>query len=1396
MTQQTQDFRVPLAVAEKLESVRARAWKVRLATALVGGLVVLLAAMGLAMAIDRWAILYSSTWRSLLTLAALTATGLTFAAWILAAWRYVNRVERVAADVDRSVPRLEERWSTIAQLSTPEKTRDVHPAMFRQVAEEANRGTPHVDPLSVVRLTGFTRAAWCLTAVTAILIGAAIMDSHRTGVLIKRFWLPMANISATEIHNVSEHGVVARGESLDIVAELAGSPVNEAKLFLNPEGENEQTITLVPRGDEQNRLTHRLRAVKQPLRYRLRAGDGQTDWQEVAVADRPELAAATLKVIPPEYTQQPPLEFEKLPRRISALIGSELQFAFKPREPVAKLHLDLTAGKQQPLLMDADGWYRWNVKLTENLSLSPILAEEHGLTNRRPPLCDVQARPDKPPVVRILTPNEEIAVRPDDKVPVTFVAKDDVRIGSAELVIYDESGKAGAEPRVLDTIPIPLGEQEGATEVKATIELDLAKYKVADGGSLSFAVRVREDRSLAPTPQETTPEMPASSEPQQTVDVAPQGDAIAEAGSAKPQAVTQPATTQAEAAALQIENPPSDPSGISKAIADAMPEKLKELAAENLPSSASSQTTESNASPSNVTNNSNGETTSERQALNTEGMPRETASEAQGEQMASQSPAAQSQGQPQKDSQEKAPQPETTAGSTPPPNSGGMNQLDMQPASQTSTSNRMRLKIDEWAGSFAGQERAQLEMIIAPQLLEIDELLEKAENLSRSVLDTVDADNEWQAAQGRDVDSAGQQIAKSLQIVEQIEQKSHGTPYAFIGLQLMNIGKAHIQPARREYWKALQTDNVTRVTATRDGWQHTVRARQMLADLTTKFENTQREYALAESIEKVKKMYQVFVENSMALLNPEGDGGGSPFTRKRVEFDVDEEYLARLKEVLEMRNNMRAELARILADDPRLLRRFLDAQQNRSRVLRHELEEMIESQRELNREVTAWSEADEAARPDLQAMLLQRHTETAADLAVDAAVLQDRFDTWLPLAQEINNADVQTAARLLQDVATATEELSADADSYIIQNQQAKLKEPTGESAEAIKEIVASAPISAETIAADAQAMHDQLTKLEVSLRQLGMLVDRSDMAVFAANRLVETRNLITLTAEWMRQLKHHQEGRYPNSAEVEQYRLAMQTDAMAGKLANLEQQMAALLQRGDNKIPENIALKSRELLAALDEQAAPNQLAAVYALRRNQLPRALERQNSALVAIEQAAKNYDEMIKLAIVELDKLPVQDPIASLLQDPTLDELLAELEQEIPMEELLGIPRRPSNLQVVGDFTRMGGDNSLMTGSNRQMVMNQLLQRQRMRQRRLDQAYRRAVARALKESELDAADEGELQLARETVDWNVLLSQLGDDLQQDADKAPPERYRRAIEQYFRQISRPKKSDIGIQ
>jgi hypothetical protein len=319
------------------------------------------------------------------------------------------------------------------------------------------------------------------------------------------------------------------------------------------------------------------------------------------------------------------------------------------------------------------------------------------------------------------------------------------------------------------------------------------------------------------------------------------------------------------------------------------------------------------------------------------------------------------------------------------------------------------------------------------------------------------------------------------------------------------------------------------------------------------------------------------------------------------------------------------------------------------------------------------------------------------------------------------------------------------------------------------------------------QQLYDQLAQLDVALRQIAAREDDAESAAFAANRLVDTRRLIADSSAWLRQLNAYTAGKYTGAAEVEQYRLAMKTEELAGKLGGIEQQLAAMLERADGSLPEPIAKKAREFLSTLDREASPNQLAAVYALHGNIFPRATDRQQAAGAALSKAEKQYDELMKLAITELDKLPVQDPIASLLDDPTLDELLAQLEQEFQLAELLGIPQRSSNLRIIDDWMRPGnnggGGGNPMAGPN--MAKNQVKAEQQRAQRKLDQAYRRTIARALKETE--SMPKVEIAKPAKLSDWNRLVSELGSDLRQGRDKAPPEQYRRAIEQYFSQISR---------
>ncbi len=231
---------------------------------------------------------------------------------------------------------------------------------------------------------------------------------------------------------------------------------------------------------------------------------------------------------------------------------------------------------------------------------------------------------------------------------------------------------------------------------------------------------------------------------------------------------------------------------------------------------------------------------------------------------------------------------------------------------------------------------------------------------------------------------------------------------------------------------------------------------------------------------------------------------------------------------------------------------------------------------------------------------------------------------------------------------------------------------------------------------------------------------------LYSPARLADARRLMAETTAWIRQLDDQRAGNYARAAEVTQYRLADTTDQLAGKLGGIERQLAGLLQRPDNKLPEAVAERARACLDALDKQAQPNQMAAVYALRGDQFERANERQQAAYDGLAAAEKAFDQMMRLAVSEMDKLPVQDPIAQLLEDPTLDDLLADLERELPLRELLGIGNRPTNLQILGDWLRPG----MMGGGAGAMFGNQMRQQDRQARNRLNRAYQDAIRRARK------------------------------------------------------------------
>src|SRR5262249_13383358 len=139
---------------------------------------------------------------------------------------------------------------------------------------------------------------------------------------------------------------------------------------------------------------------------------------------------------------------------------------------------------------------------------------------------------------------------------------------------------------------------------------------------------------------------------------------------------------------------------------------------------------------------------------------------------------------------------------------------------------------------------------------------------------------------------------------------------------------------------------------------HIQRARELLAKLTRVYDAVKINHQLADEMIRVKKMHQVFIEDTLRLLGSQRPVL-NPKQRKFLEIDIDEESLKPLKEVLEKKRDVQAALAKLLATDPRLLARFMAQARLDADSLRDQMPLLARRQGELTDEVGKLTEAGE-----------------------------------------------------------------------------------------------------------------------------------------------------------------------------------------------------------------------------------------------------------------------------------------------------------------------------------------------------------------------------------------------------------------------------------------------------
>lgn len=501
---------LPSTMEDKLRAIRRRLVLLSVARACAFGAAALMVAMIVVMGLDWWLTLFSTTIRVALTsaslilgVAALLATGVRP---LIDAMKFA----RAASDADGEVPQLEERWTTVASFATSkhQPTSATARAMLQQVTSEAVALGRLVKPAQVAKPAALKPALLALSGSGFLLVAFLATNWAQTSVLLHRFWSPLQNITATQLASVTGDRVVPRGERLELIVEQAGVRHAVAKLEVEGRDGILDVFEMNSNAKSQGAFAYEL-PVDNSFRYRVSAGDGQTQWHQVTAIDYPELAEVRLTVSPPEYVDRPPYEKSVIPSRVKVVQGSRLKLMMKPAAALERLELQLVdhlrgpGGEDQSsrraVVLDPqpDGWYRFETQLVDDLSLSPTLLNAHGLKNEDKRVCRFQVVADKAPVARIVSPTDEMAVAVDDVIDIKFEAHDDFGIATAELVVYDESAKdENGQSKILAVKEIELGDEKLAPHIMGKTQLDLKELRLKEGTNISYAIRVTDNRDL------------------------------------------------------------------------------------------------------------------------------------------------------------------------------------------------------------------------------------------------------------------------------------------------------------------------------------------------------------------------------------------------------------------------------------------------------------------------------------------------------------------------------------------------------------------------------------------------------------------------------------------------------------------------------------------------------------------------------------------------------------------------------------------------------------------------------------------------------------------------------------------------------------------------------------
>jgi hypothetical protein len=237
---------------------------------------------------------------------------------------------------------------------------------------------------------------------------------------------------------------VARGADLPVEARVAGPA--PGMVMLVRESAGEEPVRYVMETGEERLFRLVITGVQRPFRYRLSSASAVSPWFEVDVVEPPTAGNFIAHYTFPAYTG---LEPRTVPvnGNLEVLRGTGVKLEFSTNKSLERGTLLL--GESEYEIAHAGGnRYQVSLYLNGEERYGLQLVDGEGIANVDSLEYSIRYIPDRPPEVKILSPEGEIDLGPFSQVPVRFRARDDFGISRVSLVYRDPAGREVREEAV------------------------------------------------------------------------------------------------------------------------------------------------------------------------------------------------------------------------------------------------------------------------------------------------------------------------------------------------------------------------------------------------------------------------------------------------------------------------------------------------------------------------------------------------------------------------------------------------------------------------------------------------------------------------------------------------------------------------------------------------------------------------------------------------------------------------------------------------------------------------------------------------------------------------------------------------------------------------------------